>query len=437
MKFEKHLRIFDNRSEFYHDQSNYTAYLEGPISIDAKKRHKKIKDGFDKGFLDEVIISLKAGKSAVNYALISEVAKNSVIGLTQSVTSEVGRAIIGLSVMQLAIKSIEPSQSVRLHKASGTSGSFSWAEGISMRTLDKQYVTPSLRRHNLVKLNADGFMMTRSLAENYPYTSLYKAQIRGAREEWISLVDEIEAGNTEPIDTLRFFVSLLINSAEDFNVISQEVTHLLKLKIDHFKNRETTQKFIYDHIKNSDYAARLFEVSLHALAQSLIEKNPLSDVELKPLSQMRSANKKHGNIGDIEFLDNGQIIESFDAKYGKDYLREELEEAAEKSQLHSFVKSIAFVTNESIVISKEIDKRLVELKDICGIDFKILSFNEWTSFIYKRAANGIGDSVERELSARWITIYLMSLTQQNRECAPIDEPCGEWVKSLLVGLKKI
>jgi hypothetical protein len=36
---------------------------------------------------------------------------------------------------------------------------------------------------------------------------------------------------------------------------------------------------------------------------------------LKPLSQMRSANKKHGNIGDIEILEARQIIESWDAKY--------------------------------------------------------------------------------------------------------------------------
>ena len=35
---------------------------------------------------------------------------------------------------------------------------------------------------------------------------------------------------------------------------------------------------------------------------------------LKPLSQMRSANKKHGNIGDIELLEDRQIVEAWDAK---------------------------------------------------------------------------------------------------------------------------
>lgn len=35
--------------------------------------------------------------------------------------------------------------------------------------------------------------MTRSLAENYPYSPVYKANIRGARLEWLSIVEAIEA----------------------------------------------------------------------------------------------------------------------------------------------------------------------------------------------------------------------------------------------------
>jgi len=45
-----------------------------------------------------------------------------------------------------------------LHKGSVNSNSFSWVDGISMRVLDKNFVTPVLRKYNLLKLNADGFM---------------------------------------------------------------------------------------------------------------------------------------------------------------------------------------------------------------------------------------------------------------------------------------
>jgi len=86
--------------------------------------------------------------------------------------------------IQLTIKSISPEQSIRLHKGS-SSTSFSWKEGISMRVLDKNYITPLLRKYKLLRLNADGFMMTRTLAENYPYSQVYKAAIRGAKKEWL------------------------------------------------------------------------------------------------------------------------------------------------------------------------------------------------------------------------------------------------------------
>ena len=34
--------------------------------------------------------------------------------------------------------------------------------------------------------------MTRSLAENYPYSKLYKAEMKGPFDEWISIVDALE-----------------------------------------------------------------------------------------------------------------------------------------------------------------------------------------------------------------------------------------------------
>ena len=54
-----------------------------------------------------------------------------------------------------------------------------------MRTLDASYSTPFLREYGLLNVNKYGVFMTRSLAENYPYSSFYKAEMRGPFEEWI------------------------------------------------------------------------------------------------------------------------------------------------------------------------------------------------------------------------------------------------------------
>ncbi len=212
-KKDKHLRVFENKSEYYSDNESVETFHEGVISKGAKKRVKKVKDTFDSGFLDQLICELREGKIIVDIDKVSTTAQESLNGLVDSLTSEVGRALIGLSVMQLCIKSIVPEQNIRLHKGSSNRSSFSWVEGISMRTLDKNYVTPTLRRHDLLRLNADGFMMTRSLAENYPYTYLYKANLRGARQQWLTLVEELEKGGTNPTESLKFILSRLLNAA--------------------------------------------------------------------------------------------------------------------------------------------------------------------------------------------------------------------------------
>ncbi len=142
---EKHLRVYKEKSEYHLDNKHIETFHEGLLSNEAKKRIKSIKEAFGNGFLDQLIASLIDGKASADVDKISSAALESVNGLVDSLTSEVGRALIGLSVMQLCIKSIEPEQNIRLHKGSSNRASFSWVEGISMRALDKNHVTPILR----------------------------------------------------------------------------------------------------------------------------------------------------------------------------------------------------------------------------------------------------------------------------------------------------
>ena len=273
---EKHLRVFENRSEYHTITGDVEVFHEGMISNEAKKRIKHIKDTFQNGFLDDLISGLKEGRVVCNVEKVSTNTQTNLRELVELVTSEVGRALIGLSVMQLSIKAISPKQSIRLHKASANRGSFSWVEGVSMRTLDKEYVTPTLRKHDLVRLNADGFMMTRSLAENYPYSSLYKAQLRGARDQWLAVVEELEKVTTDPKESLLFLLSLLLNAANEFNKLSSEVVDLLNRKLTKFNSRTDVINLMKKHAEASDYAARLLEISMHALLQAAIDSGALA-----------------------------------------------------------------------------------------------------------------------------------------------------------------
>jgi hypothetical protein len=427
------LKIFEDRSE-YVSSSGSQEFKEGKVSAETKKRAKYIKDSFENGFLEKIINDLKTGKAKVSLEKLQLEATNNIRVLVDSVTSEVGRALVALTIMQLSIKAISPQQNIRLHKGNINKNSFSWIDGISMRVLDKNYVTPVLRKHNLLKLNADGFMMTRSLAENYPYTKLYKAQLRGAREQWLNIVELLENDKIKPFIALQYLILLLLNKASDFDHICNNLIVTKNEYLSKNNSDEEVRDIIYSHIDASDYAARLMEVAMHSLMQAAIETGAFADLELKPLSQMRSANKKHGNIGDIELLENNEIVEAWDAKYGKNYLRDEIDEVSEKLEYHEKIETVGFVTTDKPIRSNEIIKKIEDVSELYGIDVKILSFNDWVKLIFNRIEES-ELSNKQILSNRWLSAYAESLAQKRRNIAPIDEPCFDWVASLIKQIK--
>jgi len=435
-EFEKHLKVYENRSEYIVTIKDKEIFWEGPVSPETKKRTKLIKEKFEQGFLETIVIGVKDNIDEIQIGLIDKTTKECLDILVDSVTSEVGRALIGLTIMQLTIKAIDTRQNIRLHKGGSSNNAFSWTDGISMRVLDKNFVTPILRKYDLVKLNADGFMMTRSLAENYPYSWLYKAQLRGARYEWLAVVESLEANTSDPLTSLKYLLSLLFNKAEQFQTASENLLVSCKRYLEKVKTPEQIVALIRSHIDDSGYAARLMEVSMHALMQAVIETGALGLTALKPLSQMRSANKKHGNIGnigDIELLDDLDIIESWDAKYGKAYLRDEIDEATEKLKNHNSVTVVGFVTTLAPIINSEIRNKIESIKSLHGIEIKILTFDEWVEDVFRRVLSE-QHSTNVELSKRWMLAYAESIAQKRRNIAPIDEPCIEWVKELAAKL---
>lgn len=423
-----YLKVFEDKSELIQNGETVT-FLEGDMSVEAKNRYRHIQEELENGFLEKLIEDLINNPASSSGAVLGENYTGFIKTMVDSVTSEVGRAIVGLSVLQLVVKSIEPTQSIRLHKGGGGARNFSWQEGISMRSLDNRYITPSLRKYDLLRLNADGFMMTRSLAENYPYSRVYKAQLRGARKEWLEFVEGIESQKIEPLSSLKYLLSLLVNQASDFTKHADETIMSLEDFLRTKPNRDNVERLIWTHINKSDYAARLMEISMHSLMQAMSECGVFVSQDLVPLSQMRSANKKHGNVGDIELIQDSEIIESWDAKYGKSYLRDEIEELAEKLKLHDSVKIAGFVTDSNPERIEEMQTRISEIEELYGVKIELLKYADWVTNQFSRAKDEV-DIDGTSLSEKWIRAYTESLAQRRREIAPIDEPCHSWIISL-------
>ena len=423
--------IYPNKSVLNDSDGNIYEYNEGKLSDAAKDRLLKIKQSLEKGYLEDIIKECHLPNA--NIVDLKPEHKKHIDNLVNSITSEVGRAIVGLTVLQLTIKSIDSSQSIRLHKGSHGNGAFSWQEGIPMRVLDKNFITPILRKYDLLRLNADGFMMTRSLAENYPYSKLYKAAIRGAREEWLNITDLAESNSLDAETALKHVITQLINQSEEFQ---KKTDYLIKLKNKHIKINNTfdeTYDTIIEYINNSTYSARIFEITIHAFFQAIDTKKCFGGY-LVPLSQMRSANKKHGNIGDVElsFTEEGnEIIESWDAKFGKAYLRDELEELNDKLKYHPMAELAGFITDCEPNLKKEIIDRIQEIETLHSVKIEILSIRDWViSQIEKYNLDS------NEISNLWIECIVESICLKKRDVAPIDEPTSVWVAELTHILEK-
>jgi len=267
--------------------------------------------------------------------------------------------------------------------------------------------------------------MTRSLAENYPYSSLYKAEMRGPFNDWIAIVDALEDGTMPPELGLCYLMALLKNRSEKFRINADKACKLAG----NLCNRPFVEiKALIEKFFNStDYSARAFEVAMHGLFQAMDEYGFLGDLDVVPLSQMRSANKKHGNIGDIELTERNIIVESWDAKYGKPYLRDELEELRDKLLTHPDVKVAGFVVDSNVDMRRDIKERVQEISLETGTEVHIFSFAEWLEYELK----GLNEEQKNCLGHTWLIAVVESFAQKRPCVAPIDEPCDAWIQDLI------
>lgn len=414
-----HLDVYIDYSVLHYNGS-VTVFQEGKQTDAAQLRYAEIIRVLNSGYLEKMYNDCASIDTTMLDGHFKDLLKN----LIDGITSEAGRALVGLAFLQITIKSIVPEQSVRLHKGSTKHGSFSWKEGISMRTIDASYTTPFLRENGLLNVNKFGIMMTRSLAENYPYSRLYKAKMRGVFGTWVKIVDELERSDVDYKAALAYMMSLLINKSAHFEEIANHAISKL----------ETYKKYTFDSIEDllihffttTKYSARAFEVVIHSFMQAYKE-NGYTDLDLAAMSQMRSANKKHGNIGDIELKEGRRIVEAWDAKYGKSYLYDELGELQDKLEANPGVVVAGFIVNDTLDMKSEIEEKIDEVAVSTETEIKLFTFKNWVSY----KIESVPAPERNALAKSWLAAVVESFARKRLDIAPIDEPCESWLADLI------
>ena len=426
---EDHLDVYAQRSVLHIGNAVLT-FQEGAQSASTRRRYQRICEAFEAGYLPNVLRDVQSGK--IDLSAVADEDAALLRQIVDGVSENEGRAVVCICFLQLAIKSIEPAQSIRLHKGGTSNKGFSWVEGISMRSLDSKYTSKFLRDNHLMSMNSFGAMMTRSLAENYPYSGLYKASIKGPAAAWIKIVDSIELGETNAKLALAYLMALLRNRSDAFNALSNKACSLAtackSLSFDQV--REALAKFI-DH---TTYSARALEVVMHGLMQALSELNSIDGNQVAPLCQMRTANKKAGSVGDIEIRNfDGEVVEAWDAKYGKPYLWDELVELGEKLERTQFVSKAGFVVDRKPDLRADILDRKREIEQATNTTIYLMSFDEWARF----QCGNVPKQNRASLAQAWLVAVAESFGRKRLTMAPIDEPCETWLKDLVSWLESV
>lgn len=421
-----YLEVFATGCRLWFGEDECLVFEEGAPSAEARARYAEIRTALqDKDVLSGLL------KDAHNPSCPVELPDDEVVriqSIVASINQGSGRAIAALTFMQAVIKHLQPSQNIRLHKGGGRGSDFSWKEGLSMRVLDKSFFTPFLRSAGLLSLNTYGLFMTRSLAENYPFSQVYKAQLVGPRSEWLDAVDFLELNPGRSRDYAIQILRALIQRSEEFAALVGRAMDGLNAKIESFDHIRDATQFLIEHIDSAPQASRVLEVVVHAFFQALDEMGRLEGY-LQPLGQMRQANKKHKNVGDIETVDapdSPNVVLAWDAKYGKPYLRDELDELAEKLAYQTTVEMAGFVTECQYEQREDVVARLQELEACLGTHIMILSIDQ----LVELYAADVPPESRPDLSRRWIRAYVESMALIRRDLAPIDEPTAAWLEDV-------
>ena len=435
---EPHMRVYRNRVVLVLEDGRELTFDQGPMSQDAQDRYKRIDTTLKDGWLEKTV---GAAMSPAAATTLSPDWVGTLERMAGAITSDSGRAMTAITVIQMAVKAIEPGQSIRLTKGkapakgpakgkkspSERSDDFSWVEGMSMRGLSSRYFVPFLRRYELVFGNKYGPFMTRGYAENYPYSPLYKAVLRGPRKDWDKIVEGLESGALDPKDAFILLCSLLANRSQEFRRAAAETTGAMRTYLGGKPTLAEVKQLISAHIAGSINPARLLEVAAHSLLQALYTPVFGAPSQLRPLTQMRSANLKAGNVGDVEVIQSGssKVLEAWDAKAGSLTLDVELRELKDKLARNRGVVNAGFILDRPPRLGPENKTQIADIRKATGTDVEILPIDAWVDAQIVKSKRA-----PESVATEWLRAYTESLCQMRRDMAPIDEPSGPWVEGL-------
>ena len=131
-------------------------------------------------------------------------------------------------------------------------------------------------------------------------------------------------------------------------------------------------------------------------------------------------------MGDIELKDGKVIVESWDAKFGKPYLYEELSELRDKLESNAGVQVAGFVVDSNLMLKPEVIERQNDFSALTNVEILLFNFNDWLKY----QTEDLSPVQKNLLATEWVRAVVETFARRRYDVAPLDEPCENWLQDL-------
>lgn len=210
----------------------------------------------------------------------------------------------------LTHKIMDPKQDIRKHQTS-------MEGGFSGRTIDFNFITPTLKELGLPSMAESGWL-TRSLEQPYPYNLDYNGKISNkvVKKAFLHILDSIEKTPKLATNILRLLLFEAIRSKKNSFVSIIPLENPEKLTIDKII-------FILNLHFGTNYktygGSKLPVLGFFAIYESLVDEMArYKDCILASLGSHTASDRTSKSTGDIEIFKNGFLFEAIEVKLDKE-----------------------------------------------------------------------------------------------------------------------
>ena len=257
----------------------------------------------------KLLIEIYSKAAATNISklkLPKDVAKNIEILASKAMNQ---KGVFTVLVTLCIYKFFHKDQDIRCHQTQIPGG-------FSGRTIDTQFITPTLKELGLPSMAESGWL-TRSLEQPHPYNLDYEGKIsnKEVKLAFLQILDSIQNKNISPVNVLLLLFKRVLEINKDNITAITPLENPDLLTINKLVELMSEQ---FSHRYQTFGGSKLPVLAFYSIYSILIsELTRYKDCRLGELGSHTASDRTSRSSGDIEIFKDGELFESIEIKLDK------------------------------------------------------------------------------------------------------------------------